>query len=640
MTERKKTMKKKISAFVTSLALLTSSAAVMPGFTTSAAELPSSVDLSTNNPCFPETVFDQGSQGSCVASAITYYQYTYHARKAILEKDPDADVSGILYSPASIYSQINSGHDGGSDERKAYSVLKNRGALKLDVSPYDRFWDVSYYDKVLEENLDTPTALNYIDPYTYNYSLNDDERKLYEEVTYNGYKKYRRIGEYITKEEYDALPYDEKRFFVPVYENGDSNVKYADGIVREPQLYWHVTKPYRAIPRDSEALFNALDLRIDSYEGFGVDAEKISEDGSRIYREETDRHTKEDQFINQIKEELNKGNIVSTGGYFNYDLGKTYTDLGNGRYGYALKQNYRKVGDYSGHQFTIVGYDDTIECDIDGDDKIDETSEKGAFKIANTWGCWLNDGYIWVMYDSVRERSDTKIANKMTIKGATPDKNEFYCRVPAFEDCYTIKVSKKDIKLVSEVDVMTNNYYSVSVDNYTEDSEHILNEIPSNTHSTVVYSGPIFTDITELCGDKINGKYYTVQANNCNSWFNNDMYVKAIRLKDDKGNVVAEANLTNGDKFTNLSHEGESFQYTLNVNIQPGDLNYDGEIDEADLAKADEYFNIINYRSSDEDKSKEIKDKFSAFQLELLDVNGDGAITMGDYSLIETTVNS
>ena len=63
---------------------------------------------------------------------------------------------------------------------------------------------------------------------------------------------------------------------------------------------------------------------------------------------------------------------------------------------------------YGGHRITIVGYDDDIWVDINKNGKVEE-GEKGAFKIANSWGeDWGNDGCIWFSYDSVNPVSSVK----------------------------------------------------------------------------------------------------------------------------------------------------------------------------------------------------------------------------------------
>jgi len=57
------------------------------------------------------------------------------------------------------------------------------------------------------------------------------------------------------------------------------------------------------------------------------------------------------------------------------------------------------------HAITVVGYDDDIEVDLNGDGVIEE-GEKGAFKIANSWGpSWGNDGYMWIAYDAMNGSS-------------------------------------------------------------------------------------------------------------------------------------------------------------------------------------------------------------------------------------------
>lgn len=58
---------------------------------------------------------------------------------------------------------------------------------------------------------------------------------------------------------------------------------------------------------------------------------------------------------------------------------------------------------YSGHAMTIVGYNDDIWVDINGN-SVADSFEIGALKIANSWGTeWMNDGYIWLCYSALED---------------------------------------------------------------------------------------------------------------------------------------------------------------------------------------------------------------------------------------------
>ncbi len=71
--------------------------------------------------------------------------------------------------------------------------------------------------------------------------------------------------------------------------------------------------------------------------------------------------------------------------------------------------NNKHIGDWAitymngkegGHHITIVGYDDTLWVDVNGNGSVD-SGERGAFLIANSWGpSWGNRGFAWVSYDA------------------------------------------------------------------------------------------------------------------------------------------------------------------------------------------------------------------------------------------------
>lgn len=67
----------------------------------------------------------------------------------------------------------------------------------------------------------------------------------------------------------------------------------------------------------------------------------------------------------------------------------------------VVGQSYVKWwGETVNHALTIVGYDDRIEFDLDGNGKAGEKDkdEVGAWIIANSWGGWANNGLIYCPY--------------------------------------------------------------------------------------------------------------------------------------------------------------------------------------------------------------------------------------------------
>ncbi|XXF77290.1 Calx-beta domain-containing protein [Myxococcaceae bacterium GXIMD 01537] len=66
---------------------------------------------------------------------------------------------------------------------------------------------------------------------------------------------------------------------------------------------------------------------------------------------------------------------------------------------------YRLNGTNGSHAMTIVGFDDTLWTDINGNGVVDD-GEKGALRIANSWGTgWGEAGFRWLAYDAIKPTS-------------------------------------------------------------------------------------------------------------------------------------------------------------------------------------------------------------------------------------------
>jgi C1A family cysteine protease len=100
-----------------------------------AGDLPVSVDNSQLR--FFPPIRSQGSVGSCVSFAATYYQLSYMTafERNLDIRDPSDNTN--KYSPKWSYNMVNGGSDDGSSFGQNYSLLEKHGAATWAEFPYD-----------------------------------------------------------------------------------------------------------------------------------------------------------------------------------------------------------------------------------------------------------------------------------------------------------------------------------------------------------------------------------------------------------------------------------------------------------------------------------------------------------------------
>lgn len=112
--------------------------------------------------------------------------------------------------------------------------------------------------------------------------------------------------------------------------------------------------------------------------------------------------------LEQIKELLTDGYIVVFGTFINSWSWRTIQDDplttdDNAAVGRSIC--YWMNGENGPHAMTIVGFNDAVWTDMNANSLVDP-GEKGAFRIANSWGTgWYEGGFTWLAYDALRDPS-------------------------------------------------------------------------------------------------------------------------------------------------------------------------------------------------------------------------------------------
>lgn len=187
------------------------------------------------------------------------------------------------------------------------------------------------------------------------------------------------------------------------WKSADGGSQYKkDGVLVKSAVKWDV---------ENDLMQTALSYRLKNYEQIWVNrAPYVSTETPKVNGFDNVQITTSEAgrtLITKIKDALLRGNAVVTGGYISRWLTGHLT--GDGEIGKAGDPAIiASAGNAAGgHQVTIVGYDDKIEC------KVGNSTMKGGFLVANSWGPdWGKDGCEWLMYDALNTVSEFEEYNK------------------------------------------------------------------------------------------------------------------------------------------------------------------------------------------------------------------------------------
>lgn len=109
--------------------------------------------------------------------------------------------------------------------------------------------------------------------------------------------------------------------------------------------------------------------------------------------------------LEQLKTLLVNGYVLTFGTYINSWQFTTISDdpstsEDDAFVGKAV--GYWVSGNNGSHAMTVVGYNDALWVDINGNGTVDP-GEKGALRVANSWGTsWREGGFTWLAYDALK----------------------------------------------------------------------------------------------------------------------------------------------------------------------------------------------------------------------------------------------
>ena len=239
----------------------------------------------------------------------------------------------------------------------------------------------------------------------------------------------------------------------------------------------------------------------------------------------------------------------------------------------AISQIYNPFSG-TGHEMTIVGYNDEIWTDINNNNIVDE-GEMGAFKMINSFGTgdWYmsegnkmlnNDGFLWIAYDALNWHSSVSgvsdeiqesILHAVSSMEVNPHQNNDsgynlrYCLNTSARDSSPVTVTAVD-KVTGEV--ISGNAVPFDYKFYS----------PSVSRSCT-YAGEYYADasdgmmtidletiVPKLAEKGLESYDWSVTIGNYNNVYGNTVTVKDIRIVDKKAKKEYPMNAVAGFTFT------------------------------------------------------------------------------------------
>ena len=322
-----------------------------------------------------------------------------------------------------------------------------------------------------------------------------------------------------------------------------------------------------------------------------------------------------------MKTLINNGNILTFStdfGYNNEDW--TYSTLSNQTNSdfngdYVCIRVNNKSGKPEGHAMAIVGYNDNISYDLNGNGSI-ENFERGAFKIVNSHGTdWMNEGFVWVMYDALNKTSNASAQNSSN-------------RNPVFEyyGYYAINVKEYPRDVIAKVTLNHSDRRQIKVvlgeyeTNVKTPNDVLPTILRQNTNSVQVNFSGTGTTAEDATFVFDFGDLYGLDTERSNCFIritdtsaSGAAIVKEIELIDSTGKTIM---LDTNDRTIN----GTTYFYTYRLGIV-GDVNDDTNISAADATLIQKHLGGLV--------------TLSAEDLKAADVNGDGNVTASDATTIQ-----